>query len=167
MSTDESKVESDSPPEKEIKLDFAAHARILKKRKRTKSGQEKSYDKMVKGCIEIPGGHQQKEPDRKNRLYTITTMASSPRFGGNRTPVICDNWGRANQIVLSNACDIWEYSYMIVVVEAVLPNELYGGFLREQYWYKWFGPKNDMASGGYRAIEIPKDFENTSGFGIG
>lgn len=148
-------------------LDFAAHAAVEAKRKKVRSSQEKHYDKMLRDCVEIPGGHTQKESEEKKRLYTVTTIASSPTYGGTRTPVICDDWKRANQIVLSNACDIWEYSYMIVVIEAVLPNQLYGGFLREQYWYKWFGPKKNMASGGYRAIETPKDYQNTCGFGIG
>jgi hypothetical protein len=125
-----------------------------------RTAQEKAYDALLEKCVYIES-HVQKPAD-KARLYTVTTLASSPRFGGDRTPVVCDSFEIAKGIVERNDGDIWEASYDLVVIEAVLPNILYGCVIGEQYWYKW-----DHDAEAYRPIQCPPGKENIIGYGIG
>lgn len=100
--------------------------------------------------------------DERGVLFTVTTIARSEKFGGSRTPVICLTFDRARQIVEENEGDIWEYSYMLCVIEAVLPDVLYSAAGGPQYWYAW-----DLKQEKYLPIEIPEAYENTFGYGIG
>lgn len=107
--------------------------------------------------------HPMKEVDRSGRLYTITTIARSPKYGGERTPVICSTLDWARKIVETNNGDIYEYSYMLVVIEGLRPDELYSASdVDERYWYCW-----DREQRCYRPIETPDMYKNTFGFGVG
>jgi hypothetical protein len=139
---------------------------------RERTPQEKQYDKMVASCVRKSGKHRQKRFPKSlehrfpgiRRLYTVTTMASSLKYGGTRTPVICDSFKKACRIIEKNAGDVFETTYRLAVVEAVFPNHLYGGLLDERYWWRWEGSYKE---GGYVPIETPKAYENIIGFGIG
>lgn len=136
-------------------------------RSRERTPREQEYDARVAACVLKPAGHvQQPMPEgiTGNRLYTVTTLAASDRYGGTRTPVICDSFEVAKELVEENAGDIFEMSYRLAVIEAVLPNRLYNIGLDERYWYKWVG---DYETGSYQAIDVPPGYENVMGFGIG
>lgn len=120
---------------------------------RERTDQEKVYDELVASCVYKAEHVQTPEtPENKGRLYTVTMLAASPRFGGTRTPVICDSFERAVGIVKTNEGDIWETTYQLVVVEGILPNMLYGGDLNERYWFRW-----DLDADGYRPIARPDE----------
>lgn len=125
----------------------------------------KLYDDVRKSAVVKPQGHTVVlDPTfTGTRLYTITTIARSEIYGGTRCVVVCDNFERAEEIVVNNEGDIWEYSYMLLVIEATTCNQLYGYLDGEAYWYMWQGG----AEGKYVAIETPKEFRNTIGWGIG
>lgn len=95
------------------------------------------------------------------RLYSVTTIAKDFIHGGMRTPVICTTLERAKQIVESNEGDIWEYSYMLAVIEGVIPDRLYSAS-DESYWYCW-----NVDKGCYQPTECPPQYKNVFGFGIG
>ena len=130
---------------------------------------EEEFKNIVRNAVSIPGGHIQKpqtEYLNMTRLYTITTMASAPKYGGERTPAVCSSFERAKEIVEKNEGDIWEYSYDLVVVEAVLADFLYSSaYLMERYWWAWIDITGE--DGCYKAIEEPSRFEHIVGFGIG
>lgn len=127
-----------------------------------KTPRELEYEEAIENAVMKPEGHTQlPDPKNRKRLYAVTTIASSPKFGGNRTPVICDSFERAKEIVETNEGDIWEYSYYLVVIEAIVPNYLYST-LDEQYWYIW-----DHDSKCYKPIERPEIYNDICGFGIG
>lgn len=130
---------------------------------RERTDAEKAYDEIVKSVV-LKGAHVPAELEARRRLYTVTTIASSARYGGTRTPVVCTTFERARAIVEKNEGDIFEFSYKLVVIEAVIADELYGGTLDEQYWYVWRGYGR---TGRYEPIERPKAYEGTVGFGIG
>lgn len=139
--------------------------------------KEEEYDAIVKACVRKRTPHRQKRPNanvvkyKGTRLYTVTTIAASDRFGGTRTVAVCATLKRAKTIVEKNMGDIYECSYMLVVIEAVVADWLYGGTLLENYWYKWYGPGGMKKGGGYKGsykpIEIPEAYKNVFGFGIG
>lgn len=137
----------------------------LSPRTRADEDAKRQYDDMLASCVVKPEGHTQKVRPAgvPSRLYTVTTIAESARYGGNRTVVVCDSFEAAREIVEKNYGDIWECSYMLAVIEAVVPNRLYA-HLDEQYWYRWVGDRED---GAYQAIEVPERYRNVVGFGIG
>lgn len=123
---------------------------------------EKECDESFAACVYRATPHVQKiSKHSASRMYTVTTIASSERYGGTRTPVICRTFERAVEIIEFNEGDIWECSYMLAVIEAVVPDELYG-FCDEQYWYKW-----DLQAGKYKPIECPPGREHIVGYAIG
>lgn len=125
---------------------------------------EAAYDEVLRSCVLKPEGHVQKPSLATfTRLYTVTTIASSARFGGTRTVVVCDSFDAARKIVEENHGDIWENSYMLAVIEGVAANRLYT-YLDETYWYRWQGSREN---GGYHAIETPEAYKNRYGFGVG
>jgi len=136
---------------------------------------EKAYDEVVDGVRLKPDGHVQKpEPPegplgrpRIVRLYSVTTLASSERYGGKRTVAVCTSFERAKQMVEENEGDIFELSYCLAVIEGIAADCLYGGtpwaLENEQYWYVWKGDQD----GSYRAIEVPAAYENCINIGIG
>lgn len=131
-----------------------------------RTDQEKAHDTTVDSCVWKTESHKEHHIEDiklgQVRLYGVTTIAASPRFGRTRTPVVCTTFERACFIVEQNEGDIWESSYMLVVIEAFASDELYSQFSGEMYWYKW-----DPVAGRYRPIEIPAAYENAMGFGIG
>lgn len=157
----------DGPPVRAPQISGSAIAAVqaaLFQDPRVRSPEEESYDEVLASCVLKPCGHVQKEKpaDVETRLYSVTTIASSARYGGTRTPVVCDSFEAAREIVEGNHGDIWEHSYMLCVVEGHVPNRLYSR-LGEQYWYMWVGGRE----GGYRPIEVPDRYRNSFGFGIG
>jgi hypothetical protein len=134
---------------------------------RTRSDEEKHYDAVLKTCVLQSGGHAQKPASnviirhQGKRLYTVTTIASSARFGGTRVVTVCDTFERAQEIIETNEGDIFECSYSLVVIDTVVAGWLYFN-LDEQYWYLWVGSAHD---GRYKAINRPKAYENTIGIG--
>lgn len=129
---------------------------------RERTDAEKAYDAIVASAVS-KSAHVPRELEARRKLYTVTTIASSARYGGTRTPVVCTTFERAKAIVEDNEGDIFEFSYKLVVIEAVIADELYGGTLDEQYWYAWKGGRTDA----YVPIERPQAYESTVGFGIG
>lgn len=131
-----------------------------------RTAREKEYDEILRTVVLKPGGHVPAPLPEKvakhggKRLYAVTTIASSARYGGTCTPVVCDDFEIANKIVLENQGDIWEHSYMLVVIEATVCNWLYSNIFEEQYWYMW-------QDGGYKPIECPEVYRSSFGFGIG
>lgn len=130
---------------------------------RTRTSEELEFLIMVEGARPLDN-HVQKAPHKDRKaLYTITTIAPGPRFGGQRTPAICDNLERAREIVENNEGDIWECSYYLAVIEAVFPNYLYSSsYSDERYWYRY-----NTGTRRYEPIETPEWYKNTFGFGIG
>lgn len=145
----------------------AVAATLASRGRRERTEEEKAFDATVASCVRKKGGHTQKPTTRSGvkRLYTVTTMAASTRYGGNRTVVVCDSFKKAEGIVLGNYGDIYEFSYQLCVIEAIACNRLYA-YLDEAYWYRWYGDPNKRGSG-YRAIHTPKVYANTFGFGVG
>jgi hypothetical protein len=143
---------------------------------RPETDQEKAksdrYRDIVKSAVLKHGGHQQTAaPDdvlKANalRLYTVTTVASSPRYGGTRTVVVCSSFERAKEIVEKNLGDIYECSYQLAVIEGTIADWLYYP-LDEQYWFVWQADEKDSRVGAYYAIERPEAYEGCINFGIG
>ena len=122
-------------------------------------------DEMLGACVVKPDGHEKppKEFPPKDRLWSITTIARSAKYGGTRTVCVCDSFGRAKEIVETNEGDIWECSYMLVVIEEFDANSLYGGLgTQVSYWYRW-----NIDAKSYEAIETPEVYEHIVGWGIG
>ncbi len=126
----------------------------------TRSEEERRYDEIIASCKFLSGKHQ-KKPSKEKFLYSVTTIAASQKFGGTRTPVICNSFRAAKKIVENNIGDIWEHSYMLCVIESVQPNVLYGSG-QEKYWYKF-----DKNTNKYLAIEEPEFYSRTVGWCIG
>lgn len=123
--------------------------------------EEQRYDKIVAACALKPAGHVS-PMDAIDRIYTVTTVASSPRYGGTRTVAVCTTFSRAREIVETNEGDIWEYSYKLAIIEVARADCLYGGvgFADSeegvtQFWYRWEGERD---GGAYQPIEIPEDY---------
>jgi hypothetical protein len=129
------------------------------------SEQEKvaqvAFEELVSKCVLKPSGHDRPLVTFPHRalLFTVTTITSLPRYGGNRTPIICDNFTFAKRVVEENLGDIYECSYTLAVIESVEPNRMYPGLgaEREAYWYMWQG---DSMDGAYHAIEVPSGMED-------
>lgn len=128
---------------------------------RERTDEERAFDEIVRSVV-VKDGHRQAPPTPEvvdydgQRFYMVTTMASSRRYGGIRSPVICSTFQRAKEIVEKNEGDIYECSYSLAVIEAVVVDWLYGGLLNEQYWYVWKGSPED---GAYVPIERPARFD--------
>ena len=126
----------------------------------TKSSEaERAYNDLLARCVWKPEGHAQvpaREGSDCPRLYTVTTIAPSARYGGTRTPGIFTSFERAREVVEGNLGDIWEHSYMLAVIEALHPDRLYS-MLDEVYWYRWDGSEKR-----YRAIETPSEYAQTA-----
>ncbi len=137
---------------------------------------EKRFDEIVMSAKRKPDGHTQKPVSEKHqehlkgakgmegqRLYTVTTMAASARYGGTRTVAVCSTFEHAKEMVEKNQGDINETSYDFAIIEAVAVDWLYY-ILNESYWYVWEG---DHETGGYQPIEIPEAYASMCCFGIG
>ena len=124
------------------------------------------YTQAVKNAVRKPNGHEQMplapEYGNESCIYAITTICHGVHFYSVRTPGIATSFDEAKGLVESNAGDIWEYSYSLCVIEALLPNCVYGNVLGEMYWYVW-----DTSEQKYVAIEEPKEYMGICGWGIG
>jgi hypothetical protein len=140
---------------------------VLEHGDRPRSDEEKHYNAVLETCVFRSVGHAQKPASdavvqhQGKRLYTVTAIASSARFGGTRIVTVCDTFERAKEIIETNEGDIFECSYSLVVIDTVVAGWLYFN-LDEQYWYLWVGSVHD---GSYKAINRPKAYENTIGIG--
>lgn len=116
------------------------------------------YKKVLATVAYKEHAHEEVWPQDMPRVYTVTTIARRPAYGGNRTPVVCATFDMAQELVLSNAADMWECSYMFAVITVIPLDFMYpdaaeflfpeqGPYVRE-YWYKW-----DLEQSCYRPIE--------------
>ena len=130
---------------------------------------EKEYENILKSCVKKNTPHIKLEKDQFCKfVYTVTTIARSAKYGGQRTPIVCSSFEFANEVVSENIGDIWETSYQLAVIESVIIDCLYGSSDGNKYWYIW--EKNgddDTYDGQYVPIEEPEEFKNIYGFGIG
>lgn len=123
-------------------------------------------DESLAACVVKPGGHE--APVRtaavgwSRRLWSITAIARNAKFGGMRSVAICDSFERATEIVERNESDIWEHSYMLVVIEEFDAGMLYGGMNQTSYWYRW-----NLDDSRYEAIEVPEAYQDTVGYAVG
>jgi hypothetical protein len=134
--------------------------------------REKEYREVVRSAVPKVEHVQLDCPEeilqnRGVRLYTVTTMAASSSLGGTRTVAVCSSFERAREIVESNEGDIFETSYHLVVIEAVVADWLYYPLADEQYWFVWKPDSLDKVSGRYVPIEQPAAYEGMCNFGIG
>jgi RNA ligase (TIGR02306 family) len=126
------------------------------------TAMEREYMKIVSRAQRKSNQHAPSgPPDGETWIWAVTTLAQSQRCGGTRTPVICSTFKQATEIVDNNHGDIYEHSYLLVVIEAIRVDRLYGAVLGESFWYAWF------ADEGYKPIETPEEFRNTFGHGVG
>ena len=155
-------------------------AAAISNKSRARTPEEVEFDNCVSNVIHKSTGHRQRriKLHKANkpafnkalfkmagrRLYTVTTIAASARYGGIRTPVVCDSFKAAKRIVELNGVGIYETTYQLAVIESIIPNWLYYS-LGEQYWYVW---KGSCETGKYVPIEAPERYINSSGLsGIG
>ena len=125
------------------------------------------YKSAIANAVLKVDGHKQMdmpvEYAGEQRLYTITTICYGENFKSTRCVGVCSSFERAIVIVERNEGDIWEASYDLVVVEAILDNCVYGNVIGEDYWFVWDGSED----GKYVAILTPKEFESCFGWGVG
>jgi hypothetical protein len=122
---------------------------------------EQAYDEVLKAVVPCSSHEERRVFDvAAARLYAVTTIAKSVRYGGTCTPVVCTTFEKAKKIVEQNIGDLWEHSFDLVVIEVFAPDRVYGALLDEQYWYCW---RDDH----YQAIEWPEAYRGTIGWGIG
>jgi hypothetical protein len=144
-------------------MDMALLALLSLQRDRAESDTAERYEEAVRTAV--PKEKHVAVVTDKPRIYAVTSIASRDVYGGTRTPVICDSFEAACEYVESNSMDLWENSYMLVVIEANVPNHPYGIGLDpagEEYWYRW-----NLEANRYEPIEKPKEYEKTVCFGIG
>jgi len=133
---------------------------------RERTEDEKEYIKAVRSAV-LREDHVEAPPTEEflrlggKRLYAVTTIASSERYGGKRTVIVCSTFARAKEIVETNEADIAEMAYFFAVIEAVAADWLYY-YLDEKYWYVWDGSWKD---GKYRPIEKPEMFAGLTNIG--
>lgn len=113
------------------------------------SEEEKAYDELLKTCVLKPHGHSRSSLDA-GLVFTITTIASSQRYGGNRTPIVCSSFSTAREYVENNIGDLF---YSLVVIEVIALDHLYNGDIKDSYWYQW-------VDGSYKAIETPDVYKD-------
>lgn len=141
---------------------------------REETPEEKAYDAAEENAVVIPGGHVEKPNEYPDavRLYSVTTIAASRRYGGTRTVMICDSFDRAHEGLTKGAYFWWEHSYAFAVIEAIYANTPYGGHNpRDQYWFRFnwdkSAPPGEYPDGRYEAIEKPAHFEHHGEFAVG
>ncbi len=146
---------------------LASVSAALKHGSKGRSDEEKHFDAVLETCVLRSVPHAQKPAPKQviehdgKRLYTVTTIASSARFGGTRTVTVCDTFERAKEIIEANEGDIFECSYLLAVIDTIVAGWLYF-IIDEQYWYCWVG---DAKDGGYKAIDRPKAYRTVMGIG--
>lgn len=109
---------------------------------------------------------------REGYWFTVTTIAPSAGHGGQRTVGIFESFEKALQFVKGNPGWLWEFSYMYLCIESVLPNACYGGMGRKDrkaYWYVFKQEKEGDSDGEYLAIPTPSsdNFKYLNSFAIG
>jgi hypothetical protein len=140
---------------------------VLQHGLRGRTDEEKRFDAIVESCVFKTHEHAQmpapKEVAKQKgvRLYTVTTMSGSARYGGTRTVTVCDNFQRAKEIIEKNEGDLFETTYQLAVIDTIVAGWLYY-VIDEQYWFCWVG---DAKDGCYKAIERPAAYENMIGVG--
>ena len=115
---------------------------------------------MMARCVQKDGPHQL-EPAPKQvlkyngtRLFTVTTIAASSRFGGTRTVMVTSSFDRAREVIETNEGDIFETSYRLAVIDTIVDGWLYHTS-NARYWYMWVG---SVGEGGYQPIEEPGEY---------
>jgi len=101
-----------------------------------------------------------KKYEEYTRLYSVISV-DKRGLDGMRTVAI-SNFSRAKEMVTNNEMDISEGgSNGLCIIEAVMMDIPYGGFLNETYWYLYKG------DGKYVPIECPKQYAGLCSFGVG
>jgi hypothetical protein len=143
-------------------VDMALLSLVMLEQERVREENEARYEEAVRTAAPKL---KHVAVTNKPRIYTVTSIARNDSLGGTRTPVACDSFEKAREYVESNAMDLWENSYMLVVIEGNVPNHPYGMGLDaagEEYWYRW-----NVEANKYEPIEKPKAYESVVCFGIG
>lgn len=143
-------------------VDMALLSLVILDQERVREENEARYEEAVRTAVPKL---KHVAVTNKPRIYTVTSIARNDSYGGTRTPVACNSFEEACKYVESNAMDLWEHSYMLVVIEANVPNHPYGIGLDaggEEYWYRW-----NLDASKYEPIERPKVYEGVRCFGIG
>lgn len=91
-------------------------------------------------------------------MFFITTMGENGKSP--RTVGYLRTFNEAEEVVLKNKYDIYEYSYPYAVIENI-PIGIYE-FDFNPVWYKW-----DDVDNSYKKIQKPKFSEGFIGWGIG
>ena len=160
----------DKPMSGDETVVFSASALKSMRAAMTEPSREPTADEKARDAVRsavLCGEHVQAPPTEEfvrhggTRLYAVTTIASSERFGGKRTVTVCSTFARAKEIVETNEADIAEMAYFFAVIEAIAADWLYY-YLDEQYWYVWDGSWKD---GRYRPIEKPEMFAGLTNIG--
>jgi hypothetical protein len=154
---------------------LASVAAALSQDPRVRTEAEQEYDKAFENSVLKPEGHTEKplSPDFKGkRAYTLTTIASSVRYGGTRTVMILETFDEAVEAISGDRGEFWwEYSYGFAVIESFAMGYAYGGFHRDQYWFRYDkGERHEdgrFHDGKYVAIETPPEFEHVGQFAVG
>lgn len=115
------------------------------------------FQEAIKNIKYKNSPHQYTSTNSKT-LFAVVTLANKLE---DRIPVVCDSFDKANEIVVNNYGDIYEYSYSLVVIEEFILNKLYANSVNE-YWYYW-----SLEDECYKPIEKPEVYSNIVGFGIG
>ena len=124
------------------------------------SEEESSYDTIV-SSVERCERHTKPECE-EGMLWSVTTIARSPLYGGTRCVAVCRSFERAVEIVETNEGDIWETTYKLAVIEGVEPDRLYPTSSDLQFWFVW-----NRESRTYVPIRVPAAYEFTFGIGLG
>ena len=92
-------------------------------------------------------------------MYFITTIDS--KDGDTRCVGYFSTFKKAEEIILDNACDIWETCYDYAVIENI-EEGLYQ-YDHDAVWYKW----NDLNEKYEKIEEKPEQYKKLIGFAIG
>ena len=102
-----------------------------------------------------------------NPIYTIMVFSKCEKdehgwlnMGGSRVVGFRHTFELAEEVVKTNMCDIWEYSYDYALIEEVDP-AIYPCSMT-----RWFY-KFNQDIGGYERIEEPECFKNSCALTIG
>ncbi len=128
------------------------------------SAEIAEFQKLVRGCRPIEKHRLApcaKTYKKYRRLFSLTTLAASERYGGKRCVAIYDDFQKAQRAVFENHGDIFEYSYTLAVIEPIYANVLYS-YSARAYWFRWSKKKK-----GYEPIQTPERYKNTCGVGVG
>lgn len=92
-------------------------------------------------------------------MYFITTIDSTD--GTTRCVGYYSTFEKAEEVVLDNACDIWETCYGYAIIENI--DEGLYQYDQSPVWYKW----DDINEKYIKIKNVPEQYKNIIGFAIG